>query len=154
MRLLNVIVIVPTADVTMRLLNIIVIALTAEKLLVYFFEEISTQQHDCWPLDLETKSVIMKNYSEIADLLEVDEDLVCEMLSQECFTLNQLIIIYNTRDECERNQKLLNSLLRGSTVTWTKFIGCLQRTQRHILPLITGNTGKMDVNTWLKSEWI
>lgn len=103
--------------------------------------EYSPQQHDCWPLDSEIKSVILKNYSNIADLLDVNEDLVSEMLSRQCFGLNQLVNIENTSDGCERSKKLLNFLLKGSASTLKLFAECLHSTQRHLVPLITGNTG-------------
>ncbi len=98
---------------------------------------------DCWPLDEEQKSMIWKNYSKIADVLDVDDDLICEMLSRHCLTLNQLVIVENTNDRCERNKKLLNILLRSSKATLKLFIECLEMTQRHIVPLLSENTGKI-----------
>jgi hypothetical protein len=83
----------------------------------------------------------MKNYSKLADLLDTDDDLICEMLSRECFTVYQLINIANTSDLCERNKKLLDLVLSGSIATFTRFTGCLQTTQPHLMPLLTGNTG-------------
>jgi hypothetical protein len=85
----------------------------------------------------------MSNYSKLADLLDTDDDLICEMLSRECFTLNQLINVVNTSDLCERNKKLLDLVLNGSVATSKLFIGCLQMTQPHLLPLITGCTGRL-----------
>jgi hypothetical protein len=91
---------------------------------------------------LESKSIIMKNYSKLADLLDTDDDLICEMLSRECFTVYQLINIANTSDLCERNKKLLDLVLSGSVATLARFTECLQTTQPHLIPLLTGNTGK------------
>ncbi len=107
---------------------------------------------DCWPLDEEQKSMILKNCSKIVDVLDVDDDLFCEMLSRHCLTLNQLIIIENTNDRCERNKKLLNILMRSSKATLKLFIECLEITQRHIVPLFSENTGKklfeFDLRNW------
>lgn len=112
---------------------------------VYFLfcEEHSSRHFDCWPLDLKLKSTIMKNYSEIARRLITDENLICQLLSRECFAVHLLINIENTHDDRERNKKLLNCLLRSSTATFKQFVECLQTTQRHLLPLFTGHSGKM-----------
>jgi hypothetical protein len=97
---------------------------------------------DQWrPIQLEEKSIITKNYSKLADLLDTADDLICEMLSKQCFTVYQLINIANTSDLFERNKKLLDLVLRGSVATFTRFIGCLQTTQPHLIPLLTGTTG-------------
>jgi hypothetical protein len=98
--------------------------------------------NDEWqPLQLKDKSIITKNYSKLADFLDTDDDLICEMLSKECFTVYQLINIANTSDLCERNKKLLDLVLKGSVATFYRFTGCLQTTQPHLIPLLTGNTG-------------
>jgi hypothetical protein len=95
----------------------------------------------CRPLNLENTSIILKNYSKIANLLDTDDDLICEMLSKECFTVYQLINIANTSDLFERNKKLLDHILRGSVATFSWFTGCLQTTQPHLMQLLTCNTG-------------
>ena len=59
------------------------------------------------------------------------------MLSQHCLTLNQIIIIENINDQCEQNKKLLDILLKGSRRTLKLFLGCLEKTQRHLMPLMT-----------------
>ena len=94
-------------------------------------------------MDSEHKSFILKNYSEIADVLDSGDDLIYEMLSRQCLTVNQLIIIENTSDRCERNKKLLDFLLRSSRATLKLFIGCLEVTQCHLVPLITEKTGDL-----------
>jgi hypothetical protein len=96
---------------------------------------------DWWPLQSKSKSIIMKNYSKLADRLDSDDDLICEMLSRECFTVYQLINIANTSDLCERNKKLLDLVLNGSIAAFIRFTECLQTTQPHLMPLLTGNTG-------------
>ena len=100
---------------------------------------------DCWPVDSEHKSIILKNYSEIADVLDSGDDLIYEMLSRQCSTVNQLIIIENTSDRCERNKKLLDFLLRSSIATLKLSIRCLETTQCHIMPLMIENTGNLGV---------
>jgi hypothetical protein len=107
-----------------------------------FSSELS--DNDEWrPLQLKDKSIIglTKNYSKLADLLDTNDDLICEMFSRECFTVYQLIYIANTSDLFERNKKLLDLVLRGSVASFTRFIGCLQTTQPHLIPLLIGTTG-------------
>ena len=94
-------------------------------------------------MDSEHKSFILKNYSEIADVLDSGDDLIYEMLSRQCLTVNQLIIIENTSDRCERNKKLLDFLLRSSRATLKLFIGCLETTQCHLVPLMIEKTGNL-----------
>jgi hypothetical protein len=93
------------------------------------------------PLQLKDKSIITKNYSKLADLLDTNDDLICELLSRECFTVYQLINIANTSDLCERNKKLLDLILSGSVATFSRLTGCLQTMQPHLMPLLTGNAG-------------
>jgi hypothetical protein len=94
-------------------------------------------------VDSEHKSIILKNYSEIADVLDSGDDLIYEMLSRHCLTVNQLIIIENTSDRCERNKKLLDFLLKSSRATLKLFIGCLETIQCHLVPLMIENTGNL-----------
>jgi hypothetical protein len=86
-------------------------------------------------------SFIEKNYSEISDLLDTDDDLICELLSSECLTLRQLISIESTSDLCERNKKLLDLLLRSNVRTLNLFADCLRVTQPHLVHLVIENTG-------------
>jgi hypothetical protein len=86
-------------------------------------------------------SFIVKNYSEISDLLDTDYDMICELLSSECLTARQLISIESTSDLCERNKKLLDLLLRSSVRTLNSFADCLQATQPQLVHLVIENTG-------------
>jgi L-lysine 2,3-aminomutase len=79
----------------------------------------------------------------MAVLLDTDDDLICEMLKRKCFTLYQLVILRNISDMCERNKKLLDLLLASSVATFNLFVECLQTTQEHLVPLLTGKTGKV-----------
>ena len=88
-------------------------------------------------MDSQSKSLILKNYSKIASILDSGDDLIAEMLSQHCLTLNQLIVIENINDRCERNKKLLDILLKGSRRTLKLFLECLEKMQCHLLPLMT-----------------
>jgi hypothetical protein len=83
----------------------------------------------------------MKNYSKIANVLEVDDALFREMISRHCLTFNQLISIENAKDRCEMAKKLMDILLRSSKATLKLFIDCLETTQRHVVPLMNENTG-------------
>jgi hypothetical protein len=78
--------------------------------------------------------MILKNYSKIANVLNVGNDLIGEMLSRCCLTQNQLVVVGTINDQCERSKKLLDILLKSSRATLQVFIECLKNTQRHVVP--------------------
>jgi hypothetical protein len=99
---------------------------------------------DCWPLDAEQVSIIRKNKLELAELLDLDtdDDLIGAIYSKSYFLQQQLTSIQSVSDLRKRNMKLLDILTRSSRATFNRFVDCLRTTQRHIVPLLTGNKGK------------
>ena len=83
---------------------------------------------------------------ELWELLDTDDDLIGAMLSQSCFTQQQVTSIQRVSDLDERNKKLLDILARSSRENFNKFVGCLRTMQRHIVSLLTGNKGTELVN--------
>jgi hypothetical protein len=96
----------------------------------------------CWPLDDDHENIINKNYLRLKDLLDPDDDLINVMLSRDCLTPQRLINIRNCTDVSERNKKLLEYLRRGSLEKFDSFVDCVACTQPHLVPLLSGNTGK------------
>ena len=87
-----------------------------------------------------------KNNLELRKLLDTDDDLIGAMLSQSCFTQQQVTSIQNVSDLRKRNMKLLDILTRSSRENYNRFVDCLRTTQRHIVPLLTGNKGTHLIN--------
>ena len=113
-------------------------------------QEYSSEFGDCWPLGSERQLIIMANYQELVELLDTDDDLIGEMKSRGCLRQEHLSQIENVGDLCERNKLLLNILLRSSTCACSlyRFMECLRTTQQHLLPFLTGNTGKQIKNIY------
>jgi hypothetical protein len=86
-------------------------------------------------------SIITKNNVKLWELLDTDDDLIGAMLSQSCFTQQLLTSIQRVSDLDDRNKKLLDILTRSSRENFNRFVDCLRTTQRHIVPLLTGNKG-------------
>jgi hypothetical protein len=97
---------------------------------------------DDWPVDSYKKSVILKNRTNLQELLDTDDDLIGAMRSRECLSKHQLRSIQNVTDLTARNGKLLDILTSSSARNLNRFVGCLQSTQGHLVPLLTGDTGK------------
>ncbi len=97
-----------------------------------------------WPLDSDKTSVIIKKRSELLELLDTDDDLIGAMLSRDVFSKHKLRSIQSATDLQTRNGKLLDILTGSSLRTLNRFVGCLQSTQCHLVPLFTGDTGKQN----------
>ncbi len=99
-----------------------------------------------WPLDSDKTSVIIKNRSELLELLDADDDLISAMLSRDVFSKHKLRSIQNATDLQTRNWKFLDILTESSLRNFNRFVECLQSTQCHLVPLFTGDTGKRLLN--------
>lgn len=99
-----------------------------------------------WPLKSCTKAIIKKNYKELTELLDADFHLIGLMQSRDCFTRQQLKSIESSTDISERNAKLLDILTRRSDGDFGIFVQCIETTQPHLVPLLTGDTGKQPSN--------
>ena len=93
-----------------------------------------------WQLDEDRVAIIDKNLHELIRLLDVDEDLLVSMESTKCLSRRHLNHIRAT-EKINRNLELLNMLKRRSANHFSQFVSCLEKTQRYLVPLLTGNIG-------------
>jgi hypothetical protein len=104
--------------------------------------EYSSEFGECWPLDPVTQSVLKKNFRELVDLLDVDGDLIDEMSKRGCFSFRSLRSLEDIPDPSTRNKRLIEMLMRTSATTFRLFTDSLSAVQTHLVPMLTGNTGK------------
>jgi hypothetical protein len=98
---------------------------------------------ECWPLEDDQLSIINKNSPKLTELLESDDDLIGHMMATECFSQRHLKELQEEHNRSERNKKLLDVLKRRSKDQFKQFIACLEKTQRHLVPLFQTGTGKV-----------
>jgi hypothetical protein len=98
---------------------------------------------DCWPLEDDQLSIINKNSRKLTELLESDGDLIGHMMATDCFSQGHLKELQEEHNRSERNKKLLDMLKRRSKDQFKQLVACLEKTQRHLVPFLTGDTGKM-----------
>jgi hypothetical protein len=108
---------------------------------LYLYVGYSSECGDCWPLDPHRKAFIVHNYPQLVELLDTDEDLIVAIRSRGCFNDALLQSIESSADLRERARKLLDIVLRNSVSKLNQFIECLNTTQPHLVPLLTGNLG-------------
>lgn len=95
-----------------------------------------------WPLNADELSVIDQNANRlIYDLLETDDELLTHMEATNKFMDAQLSHLRGLASRRDRNEHLLDMLRRWSVYNFKQFIECLSKTQRHLVPLLTGETG-------------
>jgi hypothetical protein len=96
---------------------------------------------DCWPLNDEQLSTINRNSRQLVDILDTDDDLIANMMSTSCLAFRQLTDLREEANLGERNRKFVEMLKRRSVDHFRACIVCLENTQRHVIPLMTGQTG-------------
>lgn len=89
----------------------------------------------------ERKFIIRENLTQLADLLDVDDNLIGDLVSRGCFTDQQLAGVVNSADHNERNTKLLHVFMRSSVNNLNVLLEYLKASQPHVVPLLTGNKG-------------
>ena len=94
-----------------------------------------------WPLDNDQLRAINGNFKELINYLDSGDDLIFSLISTDCFTSRQIDALKCIPDNCDRNAKLLKMLRRRGVEHFNQFLHCLEKTQRHLLPLFTGDTG-------------
>lgn len=104
-------------------------------------------------MELKQQYVICKNYSQLAELLDTDDDLVDEMKLRRCLTPEVLEKLTTDDFMCDRNKKLLDVVRRRSIGSFNLFVECVRSVQPHVVPLLTGKEGNTyaitnDVNTF------
>jgi hypothetical protein len=88
-------------------------------------------------------SVINGNVEKLTELLDSDDDLIGHMMATDCLSRRQLEDLREEQKRSNRNKKLLDMLKRRSKDHLEQFITCLEKTQRHLVPFFTGDTGKL-----------
>ena len=88
--------------------------------------------------DLKT---INSNYPKLCELLDVDDDLIFHMISTDCLSPAQIDELKQCQVKRQRTEKLLAMLKRRSIEHFKQFKDCLDKTQRHLLPMFTGDEG-------------
>ena len=112
--------------------------------LLFLCSDYSPEFGDCWPLDSDKLAVINRNKAKLVRYLCVDNELIGELSKQKCFTDEKLHCIRQTEVN-KRNDALLNLLIKSSVGNFHLFVECLRITQPHLVPLFTGDAGKLDV---------
>ena len=85
---------------------------------------------------------MFRNFVKLVEILETDADLVSHMSATTCFSRGQLDDLRETAKRSDRNRKLLDMLSRRSVDQFDQFIGCIQKTQPHLVHLFTGERPK------------
>lgn len=109
----------------------------------FLYLEYSSEYGDCWPVEYSKKFVILANYTRLVERLEMDDDFIFTIKSRDCLTAAQLCSIENCTDLQERKRAVLDMIMRSSVSKFNQFIECLSCSQPHIVPLLTGNKGKL-----------
>ena len=94
-----------------------------------------------WPLGNEQLRIINENSQQLIQFLDSGDDLIFSLIGTDCFTSRQMSVIKRKPDVERRNAKLLKMLKRRGVEHFNQFLHCLEQTQRHLLPLFTGDTG-------------
>ena len=103
--------------------------------------EFDTESNDIWPLHDGQMSIIDRNKSKLMDLLDTEYDLLPALRATTCLSRHQIDSLQAIPNVHERNLKLLEMLKRRSISQFNKFIECLERYQRHLIPFLTGDEG-------------
>ena len=87
-----------------------------------------------WPLLPKMRTSITTSSLDIVERLNTDDDLIEAVISEGCFTSEQL---ENVRGAAvERSTKLLDKIKRSSLDTLCCFLHCLDRKRSHVVPLL------------------
>ena len=86
--------------------------------------------------------MIKTNFARLIELLDTDGDLIAAMTSACCLSHRQLSYLKDLTETHKRSGKLLEMLKRRGIGHFNLFLGCLQQTQRHLIPLLSEHVGK------------
>ena len=91
-----------------------------------------------WPLhDTPIQEIILDNVFKLVEMLAIDADLIGHMSATSCFSRGQIEDLKECTKRSDRNRKLLDMLSRRSVDHFNQFIGCLQKTQPHLVHLFS-----------------
>lgn len=95
---------------------------------------------------------MLRNREQIIELLNADDDFINALMSRGGFDRDQLKdVIETSADNRERSARLVDMLLKGSIGNFNHLIACVNSTQPHIAPFLTGETGWISYR--LESTW-
>jgi len=103
--------------------------------------DISTDAKESWPLSTEHLSIINTNTPKLVELLDTEYDLLLDMRTTNSLSGEQITYLKEVTHKRERNEKLLEMMKRRSISQFNEFIACLEKTQRHLIPFLTGDEG-------------
>lgn len=86
--------------------------------------------------------MIEKHYSQLAELLDTNDDLIGEISSLRLLPIETLSCVRSEIDICNRNKKLLDAVTRSSISNFNSFVERVSAFQPHLVPFLTGNYGK------------
>ena len=118
--------------------------------LLFLCPDYSPQFGDCWPLGSKRQAVIRRNKRKLVRYLYINDELIDELSKRECFTYEKLQNIRKKATMEERNEALLDHLMKSSIGNFQLVLDCLRITQPHLIPLLTGDTG---MNLMKSSRW-
>ena len=94
-----------------------------------------------WPLHDDQLRLITGNLQQLIQFLDSDDDFMCSLMATDCFTRRQMSVIKCIPNVEGRNEKILQLLKRRGVEHFSQFLRCLEQNQRHLIPLLNGNTG-------------
>jgi len=102
---------------------------------------------DCRPLSEDLLSILYRSVPLLLDRLAVDDDLIAEMTTSSCFTENQLTVVRSCAGDSASQvvRQLFDILARRSVQHFWTFVECVRRTQPHLVPLLTGDVGRLSI---------
>ena len=95
-----------------------------------------------WPLKNTQIRIINENHHSLVKFLDSGNELMSRLAATSCFNDQQMTALNSLNDVSAKNKKMLEMLQRRSVEHFNQFLQCLDETQRHLLPLLTGDTGK------------
>jgi hypothetical protein len=107
--------------------------------LPFLFAERANVFDGCWPLDDRQVEQIRRSQRDIGRLLDVGDELLDYLESDDCFTCEQLEGVRDNPKRTARTTKLVQMLLAGSQNTLKLFVKCLETNQKHLVPFFTGD---------------
>jgi hypothetical protein len=91
----------------------------------------STTHSDDWPLFYaQPVTKLKQHWPELKELLDCRNGLLDHMLSVGCINKRQKESIETGQENADKNERLLNILLRKSIIDYEKFIDCLLKTKQ------------------------
>jgi hypothetical protein len=105
------------------------------------FVEYADKYGKCWPLLADARTALIENYAELAEIVDVDDDVINAIVSERCFTRRQLSPVKSISDQRVRSKRLLDMLLRSSIDNLERFLHCVKNVWLGCARLLDGSAG-------------